>query len=494
MLEDNNSGTPLYQQVYKAIRQSILSGEFKPQTRLPSSRNLAQKLGVSRITIFNAYEQLYAEGYLEGKVGAGTFVAAELPNDLVRISRPGPKKDPVSIKKPAVERFSPYGRRLAIISAHLKNTDQTGNAAQPFASGLPAIDEFPFAIWGRIAAGIYSKPPVELFGYTDWQGYGPLREAVAAHLSSFRGVNCQPEQVIITAGAQQALDLIIRIFLSEHDGVLIENPCFHNARGAFGAAGAKLIPVPVDGSGLNIDSVPLPDRPIKLIHVTPSHQYPLGVTMSLPRRFALLELAKKMNAWIIEDDYDSDFRYSGRPLASLQGLDPVGRVIYVGTFSKTIFPSLRLGCVVVPPELIKIFKLAHIFSKVHCPLIDQIILAKFISEGHFERHIRRMRKLYEGRQKYFRSQCEKYLNGLIKIEKADAGLHLVGWLPENISDKKVAERARAKNLTIAAVSDHYIGNTSRNGLIFGYTAFSEKQIEGGIKELKKILKFAQSPL
>ncbi len=312
---------------------------------------------------------------------------------------------------------------------------------RPFQNGLTAVDEFPFEIWSRIAAKYYKNPPRKLLGYGDPQGFAPLREAVAAHLKSARGVNCSAEQVIITSGAQQALDLTARIFLSSKDSVLIENPCYIEAKNLFAATGANVIPVEINEEGFDAAKIPNSGKNAKLIYVTPSHQYPLGVTMSLARRLALLEWAKNQNSWIIEDDYNSEYRYAGRPLASMQGLDKMGRVIYVGTFSKTIFPSLRLGCAVVPPELVEIFTTARALTDVHSSLAEQAILAEFIAEGHFARHLRRMRKLYEMRQSILVDECKRQLSDFLEIEKNEAGMHLVGWLHEGLDDELISNAA-----------------------------------------------------
>jgi GntR family transcriptional regulator / MocR family aminotransferase len=480
MLNSRPSDRPLYRQIYEAIRTAILSGEFAPGKRLAATRMLARELGVSRITVLNAYEQLFAEGYLDGKGGAGTFVAAELPESLLRTETIKQSKQK---KTNAPLCLSPFGEKLAqkdIGSIRARTIAKF----QPFQNGLTAVDKFPFEIWSRIAARVHRNPSREVLGYGDPQGYFPLREAIAAHLKSARGVNCAPEQVLITSGAQQALDLTARIFLSEKDSVLIEDPCYQEARSAFDAIGSKIIPVPVDAEGLNLAAA---RQKAKLIYVTPSHQYPLGVTMSLPRRLALLQWARSNDAWIIEDDYNSEFRYAGRPLASLQGLDQGGRVIYVGTFSKTIFPSIRIGCAVVPPDLVAIFTAARALSDTHSSLIDQAILTEFIRDGHFARHVRRMRTLYEERQQTLIAECEKNLVGLLDTKKADAGMHLVGWLPEGLSDKAISRKAAEQNLKLAPVSSYCAKELPRGGLILGYTAFGRNQIKEGVKKMKTIL-------
>jgi GntR family transcriptional regulator/MocR family aminotransferase len=292
--------------------------------------------------------------------------------------------------------------------------------------------------------------------------------------------------VIITGGAQNAIDLIGRLLLSPRDKVWLEDPGYLGARDVFDSFGAKVIPVPLDAEGMDIrNALKKPDA--RLAYVTPSSQFPTGVTMSLSRRMRLLEWARNHDAWIIEDDYDSEYRYAGRPLASLQGLDDSGRVIYVGTFSKTIFPALRLGCLVVPPDLVDIFAAARALTDLHSPQIEQAVLAEFISEGHFERHLRRMRTLYKTRQHVLVNEIRKRLDGAIDITEADAGMHRVGWLPEGINDKTVSQRASELGLRVAPVSNYSINSTSPGGLLLGYTAFNEKQIKEGVRKLEKVM-------
>lgn len=482
-LENKKSKLPLYRQIYETFRKSILSGELLPKTQIPASRLLANELGVSRITVVNAYEQLFAEGYLEGKTGSGTFVASELPEDLLQINSENEKKTADKTYDLPL-RLSDFGEKLKVE----KIRTATRTNFRSFQNGLTAIDEFPFGIWSKIAAKYHKDPPRNLLGYGEAKGFAPLRQAIAAHLRSTRGVNCDAEQVIITSGAQQALDLTTRIFLSANDTALIENPCYTEIKSLFTIAGANLVAVNIDEEGFDTAKIPRSGRNAKLVYVTPSHQYPLGVTMSLARRLELLDWAKRRNSWIIEDDYNSEYRYSGRPLASLQGLDKNGRVIYIGTFSKTIFPSLRIGCVVVPPELVEIFTAAKALSDVHSSLIEQAILAEFIADGHFARHLRKMRKLYEFRQNILVEECEKHLKGLVKVKKAEAGMHLVGWLAENLDDREISKRAANENLQIMPISHYFSKRISPGGLILGYTAFNKKQIKEGVKKLAEIIK------
>jgi GntR family transcriptional regulator/MocR family aminotransferase len=482
---DGESALPLHRQIYEAIRNAILSGKAHPTTPLPATRLLAKQLSVSRMTVVNAYEQLFAEGYLETKAGAGTFVAAHLPEEFLQTSRVERRGHP---EKPLTRKikFTDYGRNLAqhsdgILRRHAAST------LLPFQQGVSAVGEFPFGVWAKIAQKWQKKPPATILGYGNAFGFQPLREAVAAHLASARGVRCQAEQIIITNGTQQSLDLIGRIFLAKGVDVYIEDPGYLGAHDIFAATGARLVPVPVDEEGFDLRTARKRSRKARLAYVTPSHQYPLGVTMSLTRRLNLLEWARERDAFIVEDDYNSEYRYGGRPLASLQGLDRDGRVIYLGTFSKTIFPALRLGYLVVPADLVGVFAAARALTDLHSPLINQAVLAEFIAERHFARHVRRMRGIYEDRQRTLVEEVRKNLEGLLEIAPAEAGMHLIGWLPRGVDDQEVARRAAEVNLKVARVSAYCIKQKLRGGLLLGYTAFDGRLIRQGVKKLARVL-------
>ncbi|HEX8246756.1 MAG TPA: PLP-dependent aminotransferase family protein [Pyrinomonadaceae bacterium] len=483
---DENSAQPIYRQIYETIRRSILNGEFHSGRQLPASRLLAKQLGVSRMTVINAYDQLLAEGYLESRAGAGTFVAEHLPEEFLQTPRVETQKGDAETP-PRRLKFSAYGKNISKqIGGILQNNQAT--PIVPFQHGLAAIDEFPFDIWAKLAGKCYQTLARERFGYGDPAGFYPLRASVAAYLKSARAVNCTPEQVIITNGAQHAFDLIGRILLEPKTEMWVENPCYAGARQSFQSFGAKIVPVPVDKNGFDLAAALRQSRDARMVYVTPSHQFPLGVTMSLARRLQLLEWARKAEGWIVEDDYDSEFRYEGRPLASLQGLDRSGRVLYIGTFSKTIFPALRLGCLVVPKDLTEIFTAVRALNGSHSALIDQATLAAFIDEGHFVRHIRRMRRLYEQRQEILISEVKKQLKGRLEVGKAVAGMHLIGWLGDGVKDYSVAAKAAEFGVKVGAVSSHYSLNAGgRGGLILGYTATDEKQIKKGVRQLAKAL-------
>ncbi len=485
MLDDKNSSCPIYKQIYDTIRCSILSGEFESNMQLPATRLLAEQLGVSRMTVINAYEQLFAEGYLEGKIGAGTFVASHLPEEFLQT--PHIENQKREVKKPQRKlNLSHYGTSL------LKNSGQVLRCHQatsflPFQHGITALDKFPFDVWAKIAQKWHRNPPRDILGYGNPSGFRPLREAVAAHLETSRGVRCVPEQVIIINGTQQGVDLISKVLLGPQDKVWLEEPCYLGARDGFAFAGAKVVHVEVDDEGFDLREAQKECRAARLVYVTPSHQFPLGVTMSLARRLSLLKWASENEAWIIEDDYNSEYRYAGRPLASLQGLDCDGRVIYLGSFSKTIFPSLRLGCLVVPPDLVDVFTAARALADLHSPVLNQAILAEFIAEGHLARHIRRMRGLYEERQEILIAEIKKRLDGFLEVSKADAGMHIIGWLPNGVNDNEVSQKGAEVNLHLIPISTYRNKESSRGALVLGYTAFDEKQIKEGVKKLAKIL-------
>ena len=483
-LDDKSTAGPIYRQIYEAIQRAILRGELQSGKMLPPTRVLAKQLGVARTTVINAYDQLLAEGYLEGQKGAGTFVAAQLPEEFLQTS--SWERQDGQAKSPSRKiHLSEYGKNLMQRrDAIMRNHGPT--FLLPFQHGVSALDLFPFDVWAKIAQRWQKKPPASILGYGHPVGFQPLREAVAAHLTAARGVHCSAEQIIITNGTQQALDLIGRIFLAPGDDVWLEDPCYFGAHDIFCAMGARIIPVPIDGEGFDLHEAQKRSSKARLVYLTPSHQYPLGVTMSLARRLKLLEWARTTDSFIIEDDYNSEYRYAGRPLAALQGLDRDGRVIYLGTFSKTVFPALRLGCLLVPPDLIDVFAAARALTGLHSPTLDQAILAEFIGAGHFARHIRRMRGLYLERQQCLVEEIRKHLNGVLDVTPASAGMHLIGWLPDGVSDQDIASRAQEKNLKITPLSAYCIRQKLRGGLFLGYTTFDEKQIKQAVKKLTQV--------
>lgn len=477
---DRRSRVPLQRQLYDEIRTAILSGRLAPGARVPATRVLASDTGTSRNTVSGAFDQLLSEGYLEGKVGSGTYVARMLPEDLLRVTRqPGPSR-------PVIARacLSRRGRMLGGIPASLRSREIA--TEQAFRTGLPAFDEFPRALWARLGARLLRHAPSAVLTYGDPAGYRPLRRAIAEYLRAARGVNCSAEQVIVTAGSQQALDLAARLLLDPGDAAWVEDPGYLGARGALRAAGVRSIPVPVDSGGLSVVEGEKRAPEARLACVTPSHQYPLGMTMPLSRRTSLLAWARRHRAWIVEDDYDSEFRYSGRPLQALQGLDPIGCVIYTGTFSKVLFPSLRLGYMVVPESLVDTFVSARALVDRHPPGLEQAIVAEFLAEGHFARHVRRMRTLYAERQEALVLALGRELGGAIEASPAEAGMNLTAWLRGNASDLELSNKAAQVGVVVTPVSAYALEVKPRSGLLLGYAAFSTRQIREGVRKLAQI--------
>ena len=476
-----SSGAPYYRQLYDGVRRAILSSLLPAGTRLPSTRTLAAELGISRTTVVTAFEQLLAEGYLEGKVGSGTFVARHLPDDLLSVAFKADRES-----RPARSGRGLSGRGTLLAATRTTAVRDRGSP-RAFRPGVPALDEFPDAAWRRISRKVWRRPSGKLLGYGDPAGYRPLREAIAGYLGASRAVRCVPEQVIVVSGSQQALDLAARVLLDPGDAVWVEDPGYMGARGALSGAGARLVPVPVDGEGLGVAVGVAREPDARLACVTPSHQYPLGVTMSLGRRLELLGWANRSGAWVVEDDYDSEYRYTGCPLEALQGLDSEGRVLYIGTFSKVLFPALRLGYLVVPSDLIDAFVSARELTDRHPPTVDQAILAGFIAEGHFMRHLRRMRALYAERQAALIEEAARELPGLLDVNPAAAGMHLVGWLPEGADDREASRRAADLGVEAPPVSLYGSVSGGRGGLMLGYAAVGDREMRGGVRRLASAL-------
>ena len=479
-----DSGTPLYRVLYIHIRAAILSGELTGGMKLPSTRALAEELNISRNTVLNAYRQLLAEGYLEGKEGSGTFVAHVLPELLLTApTYPSPR-----IAQPSRdEAHQPLFSERAKAQITASQPASRGEMPRPFVPEAPALDAFPFQLWTRLVVRQARRMPVNHFTYQDSAGYRLLREAIVAHVTVSRQVHCTPDQVMIVPGSQGALDLSARVLVNPGDPAWIEDPGYSGARGAFLGAGAQIVPVPIDHEGLVVDTGIVRAPQARLVYLTPSHQFPLGVTMSLARRLALLDWAKRANAYIIEDDYDSEFRFATRPLATLQGLDDANRVIYIGTFSKVLFPSLRIGYMILPPALVDPFLKVRRLVDIHSPILEQAVLAEFMIGGHFVRHLRRMRTLYaERREALLKAAAELPLD----LDSPEAGIHCVGWLPDGVDDQDLANKAPDYDLQLTPISSFSIEPLARKGLLLGYGGYSVKEIKAGVQRLGALLRSA----
>ncbi len=473
---DRDQPRSLQQQLYDALREMILSGQLPAGTRIPPTRALCTELEVSRITVVTAIKQLTSEGYVHGIPGRGTFVAEALPESMLTMDA-----EPTSPEAtPLTHRLSKRG--AAIVSYPM----EAPTVSHIFQPGVPDVTQFPWHIWQRIVTRILKTYSPHDVGYADAAGYSPLREAIAKHVQITRRVRCTPEQVIITTGTQQAIYLTAQLLLEPGDKAWLENPGYIGAVGALQAAEVTLVPVPVDQGGLDVSAGIARAADAKLAYVTPSHQYPNGGTLDLTRRMQLLEWAKAANAFLIEDDYDSEFRYTGHPLASLQGLDQHQRVIYIGTFSKTLFPGLRLGYAIVPPGLQTAFATARSNLDRGSEWMSQKALSEFMAEGHFVRHIRRMRTLYGYRQQVLIEALQQECADWLSVEPAPAGLHLMGKFKHAISDQRVAEQLRTVGIAAPALARYTIAPLDYGGLVFGYGATDEGEIRASVRKLRKI--------
>jgi GntR family transcriptional regulator/MocR family aminotransferase len=466
---------PLWVHLYRTIRGAILAGKLPAATRLPSARTLAADLGVSRTTTEGAFSQLVAEGFVERYVGDGTYVAA--------VGTASGVPHPVPVGRGAASRLSSRGRAV-VESGFCVDAP----APRPFSAGSPDVRVFPVDIWQRLVSRCLRRLGRALLGYGDPAGYLPLREAIAAYLGTARGVSCVADQVIVLTSSQQALDLAARLLVDPGDRVWLEEPAYPGARSALRAAGAKLVPVPVDDQGLRVQDGVAHAVGARLAYVTPSHQYPLGVTMSLERRMALLAWARRGNAWIVEDDYDSEFRYDGRPLAAMQGLDGGSRVIYVGTFTKALFPSIRLAYAVVPRELVAVFVAGRALVDGHTPTLPQAALTEFLAEGHFGAHVRRMRTLYRERRDVFVGSAEESLDGRVRLGPCDGGLHAVAYLHPGCDDVSLARRAAREGVEVPPLSRYFCGGAKQRGFFLGYGGLTPEVIREGMERLSRIFR------
>jgi GntR family transcriptional regulator / MocR family aminotransferase len=484
ILLDAMSPTPIYKQLYERLRGAILAGQLERGTRLPSTRTLASELGVSRTTTNLAYELLLLEGYLESRVGQGTIVASQLPATLIHERPDKISSERTDAKTPAL-RIADHARPLQQMAYPKRVEERSGGA---FRGGEPALDLFPYEIWARLIARNARQSLRAFAHYQSPAGYEPLREAIATQIGITRGVRCSPEQIILTAGSQGALDLAMRTLLNPGEAVWLENPGYFGARGALLAAGARLVPVPVDEQGIDVEIGRQRCPGARMVFATPSHQFPTGVTMSLGRRLALLDWARETEAWMLEDDYDSEYRFGGRPLEALQGLDRYGRVLYIGTFSKVLFPSLRLGYLVAPTELIDPLLTMRICIDGHLPILEQMALADFMGEGHYARHLRQMLHHYRLRRDLLRRELHAHMGNLLELHTPGAGMHLAGWLPPGKDDQHAARLAAEAGIEVTPISRYSIEPLQRGGLVFGYASADEETIRQGVRTLATALK------
>jgi GntR family transcriptional regulator / MocR family aminotransferase len=469
---DRASGVPIYRQIYEGYRGAIISGLLRPGQRLPSTRALATELKISRLPAVIAYEQLLHEGYIDGKVGVGTYVNVSIPDELAK---------PILVRGPA-------NPSRPVVAPPQSSVASDPGPLGPFRVSLPALDLFPGKLWSRLVYRHAKRLPIDLMAYGDPAGYLPLREAIAQYLRAARAVRCEASQVLITAGSQMALQLCAMALLKQGDAVCVEEPGYPGARDALRIAGANLVPISVDDEGIDVGAIAALGGRVRAAYVTPSHQYPLGLSMTASRRFGLLDWAQRNRGWILEDDYDSEFRYASRPIGSLQGLDTASRVIYIGSFSKVLFPSLRVGYVVVPADLSSAFAQMREALDIFSPVLYQLALTDFIQEGHFARHLRRMRAVYLSRRNSLVECLRERVGAPLELYNADAGLHLSAFLPEAVDDREVVRMAAQRGVAATALSTCYVGRASRSGLVLGFGGANERQIARAARTLGGVLR------
>lgn len=464
-------------QLYMALRDVLLSGALKPGDRLPASRTLAKEAGVSRTTVIDAIDRLVAEGMLVSRVGAGTFVSETLENrqPSLRSAENTPSRAQMArLARPLAEPDEQYAPRTWL-----------PHNSGAFVTALPALDAFPQTLWSRLHSRHLRGNRDMVMGYGQPQGLQALREAISSHLVVARGINCRAEQVFVTCGAQHAFGLIGQIFLNEGDRVWHENPGAKGARNALVASGAELVPVSVDAGGLSVTEGLAKAPDFRLAFVTPSHQQPLGTVMSLMRRFELLEAAIKADALVIEDDYDGEFYFGARPQPTLKSIDTHDRVLYVGTFSKTLFPSLRLGFVVVPDSMIPVFDRVFASWVSGPPTITQAVVADFMDEGHFATHIRMMRKLYKARHDTL-IEASRMLPETIRVQRASSGFHTVGYLDDRVDLPELLEQAHAQGITLVPFGGYCMAPIRRKGLVLGFGSVRPEDIRTGMARIARL--------
>lgn len=458
---DRSSDISLIRQIYEQIRTAILSGILKSGERLPATRELASELKVSRNVILEAYEQLYSEGYVESHQGSGTFVA----EGLLWVQAP------IELSLIPIDDAESKNNKINLID---------------FRSGIPDLNLFPKKIWGKLSQSVYNESHPSAFGYGNPEGRLELRHVLSNYLIKTRGVHCKPEQLVITSGATQALSLVAKLLISQGDEVIIEDPVTHEIQTIFSSAGASLYPISVDANGMNIELISKDKKP-SFVFVTPSHQFPLGGILSIQRRLQLIQFARSAGCYIVEDDYDSEFRYKGTPISSLQGLDP-NKVIYIGTFSKNLSPALRLGFLILPPLLVERCRSLKWFTDLHTPSLEQLILARFIEEGHLERHIRKMKKIYQKRRETLIKCLNLYFKDRVNILGDATGLHLIGEFIDITFSDEVMNRILEYGVQVYPVKIHTIKKEIHlNKIIMGYGNLTLEGIKEGVKRLSMAL-------
>ncbi|MBP0594855.1 PLP-dependent aminotransferase family protein [Paraburkholderia sp. LEh10] len=486
---------PVYRQVLGLMQQAILTGQLLPGAKLPSSRTLAGDLGIARNTVLHVYDQLTAEGYVISTTGSGTYVADTRPDTAAVNARREPSaasgsRPPVGFVAGAAAPQAAASARSGLSMRGARLIRQAGVSAKQwgaFMPGVPDVAEFPARTWSRLQAKLWKEANPDLLTYSPGGGYRPLRRALSDYLRVARSVKCTPDQIIITTGIHQSIDLAVRLLTDVGDRAWVEEPCYWGARSVLQSSGLTLVPVPVDDEGLNPSESDL-QTPPRLALVTPSHQYPLGMVMSLARRRTLLEYARQHGVWIIEDDYDSEFRYGSRPLASLQGLDDAGQVIYVGSLGKMLFPGLRIGYMIAPEHLVDTFRtgVAELYREGQ--LMQQAVLTEFIMDGYLTSHVRRMRALYGERRQILIDAITARFGDTLPVMGDEAGLHLVLGLPDHANDREVTAASYEAGVIVRPLASYYNSETpERRGLLLGYACVPNDRIGPAFDTLARVI-------
>jgi GntR family transcriptional regulator/MocR family aminotransferase len=470
---DRAADAPVFRQIYLQLRLAILSGTLRPATKLPSTRELATQLGVSRSAVVSAFEQLLAEGYAVGKKGAGTYIASDLPEPFGAIH--GRKKRPGSIARTAAS-VQDLGGFVDVTAP---------SEERPFNLGRTLVDARTAELWRKLSARALRSFGRRHLGYADPRGMLELRKSVCDYLMAARAVRCEPDQIVITAGTQQAVDIVTRVLQGSDKEVWIEDPGYALTRLALIAAGARVRPIPVDQYGIDVAEGIRRAPRARAVFITPSHQFPKGVVLSMSRRLELLAWARESGAWIVEDDYASEFRYGGRPLASLQGLDEAERVIYIGTLNKALFPGLRLGYAVVPPSLVPAFVTARYLMDRQPSTLCQEVVVAFMAEGHFAAHIRRMRENYRGQRDALVAAIKRRLADHLTVDPPDQGMHLVAYTRRGLSDVTLERAARQHGVIVLAMSRLYVEAPARSALMLGFSGYPRQGIAPAIARLAR---------
>jgi GntR family transcriptional regulator/MocR family aminotransferase len=463
---DRSDKRPIQDQIVVFFREAISSGTMRSGTRLPPTRELASELRVARNTVTFAYERLVAEGYLESRIGSGTYVAGGLPETK-------PKGQDLPVRRPSTR----GQRTLNAVTGFV------ASSTLPLTPGLPALDQFPFTLWARLTGRFWRSERHDLLPYGDPGGYAPLRSALATYLRAARGISCEAEQILIVSGSQAGIDTAARVLLDPGDTVWVEDPGYVAGRSALAASGARLVPVPVDEQGLDPVAGSLLAPHAKLAVITPSHQYPMGSVQSLPRRMAMLDWAERADAWILEDDYDGEFRYVGKPVSALHSLDSGGRVVYLGTLSKILAPSLRLGYLVVPSDLVDAFTAARAVSDRHVSIEIQAVAADFIEGGHLAAHVRRLRPIYDSRRLALLDAFRR-IDDLVELVDHGAGLHFIARLHGQIADVEASRIGLTKGINAPALSRYGLARTDLNGFVIGFASTPEERAVWSVERLR----------